>query len=75
MRSTVSTCPRVGARFEGTLYQIPASHHPEEEYVVHLYTHAILAHLGFPLRKRAPKMLNEAYGMAKELNKTSSHQG
>jgi hypothetical protein len=55
------------SRFEGTLYQIPASHRPEEEYVAHLYTHAILAHLGFPLNKRAPKTLNEAYGMAKEI--------
>jgi len=54
-------------RFEDTLHQIPASHRPEEEYVVHLYTHAILAHLGFPLRRKAPKTLNEAYGMAKEI--------
>jgi hypothetical protein len=61
------------SRFEGNLYQIPASHCPEEEYVVHLYTHAILAHLGLPLGKRAPKTLNEAYGMAKGIEKTSSH--
>jgi hypothetical protein len=39
----------------------------KEEYVVHLYTHAILAHLGLPLSKKAPKSLNEAYGMAKEI--------
>jgi hypothetical protein len=55
------------SRFEGTLRQIPATHRPGEEYVVHLYTHAILAHLGFPLSKRDPKSLNEAYGMAKEI--------
>jgi hypothetical protein len=62
------------SRFEGTLHQIPASHRPEEEYVVHLYTHAILAHLVLPLSKRAPNMLTEAYGMAKgiEHNKFSS---
>jgi hypothetical protein len=55
------------SRFEGTLYQIPRAHRPGEEYVVHIYTHAILAHLGLPLRRRAPKTLNEAYGMAKEI--------
>jgi hypothetical protein len=55
------------SRFEGILYRIPATHHPGEEYVVHLYTHAILAHLGLPLSRRAPKSLNEAYGMAKEI--------
>jgi hypothetical protein len=63
------------SRFEGTLYQIPASHCPEEEYVVHLYTHAILAHLGLPLSKRAPKTLNEAYGMAKGIEKNIFSSG
>jgi hypothetical protein len=53
------------SRFEGTLYKIPASHHPEEEYVVHLYTHAILAHLSLPLSKKIPGTLDEADGMAK----------
>jgi hypothetical protein len=63
------------SRFEGTLYQIPASHRPEEEYIVHLYTHAILAHLGLPLSKRAPRMLNEAYGMAKGIERNISLSG
>jgi hypothetical protein len=54
-------------KFEGTLYHIPDSHHPGREYVVHHYTHAIWPHLGFPLCKRAPKTLDEAYGMAKEI--------
>jgi hypothetical protein len=55
------------SRFEDTLYRIPKSHYPEREYVVRHYTHAILPHLGVPLRKRAPKTLDEAYGMAKEI--------
>jgi hypothetical protein len=55
------------SRFEGILFRIPATHYPGEEYIVHLYTHAILAHLGLPLSRRAPKSLNEAYGMAKEI--------
>jgi hypothetical protein len=41
------------SRFEGTLCQIPRSHRPEEKYIVHLYTHALLVHLGLPLSKRA----------------------
>jgi hypothetical protein len=55
------------SRFEGTLRQIPATHRPGQDYVVHLYTHAILAKLGLPLRRRAPKTLDEDYGMAKEI--------
>jgi hypothetical protein len=64
---------RVGLR---ALYiRFHASHHPEEEYVVHLYTHAILAHLGLPLSKRAPKTLDEAYGMAKGIERNIFSSG
>jgi hypothetical protein len=35
-------------RFENMLYQVPKSHHPEEKYLVHLFTRALL---GFPLDK------------------------
>ena len=31
-------------RFENTLYQIPESHHPEERYLIHLFTHALLGY-------------------------------
>jgi hypothetical protein len=55
------------SRFEGTLCRIPKSHYPEMKYVVHRYTHAILPYLGVSLRKRAPRTLNDAYGMAKEI--------
>jgi hypothetical protein len=57
------------SRFEGALHQIPTIHRPEMEYIVHLYTHAILAHLGLPLNKRAPKTLDEAYGMAEGIER------
>jgi hypothetical protein len=63
------------SRFEGTLYQIPASHRPEEEYVVHLYTHAILAHLGLPLSKRPQRRSMKLMAWLKKLNIISSHQG
>jgi hypothetical protein len=62
-------------RFEDTLYQIPKSHHPEDEYIVHLYTHALLVHLGFPLSKRGPSTLNEAYDMATKIEQNISLSG
>jgi hypothetical protein len=59
-------------RFENMLYQIPEIHHPEEKYLIHLFTRALLAHLGFPLDKRAPRMLNEAYSMAARIEENIS---
>jgi hypothetical protein len=59
-------------RFEDILYQIPESHHPEEKYLVHLYTHALLVHLGFPLSKRSPRTLNEAHSMAARIEQNIS---
>jgi hypothetical protein len=55
------------SRFERTLYQIPKGHHPENKYIVHIYTRVLLAHLGFPLSKMSPSTLNEAYNMAKRI--------
>jgi hypothetical protein len=51
-------------RFENMLYQIPESHHPEERYLVHLFTCALLGYLSFPLNERTPRTLDEAYYMA-----------
>jgi hypothetical protein len=59
-------------RFENTLYQIPKSHRPEDKYIVHLYTHALLVHLGFPLSKRGPRTLNEAHSMAARIEQNIS---
>jgi hypothetical protein len=59
-------------RFEYILYQIPESHHPEEKYIVHLYTHALLVHLGFPLSKKGPRTLNEAHNMAARIEQNIS---
>jgi hypothetical protein len=42
-------------RFENMLYQIPESHHPEERYLVHLFTRALLGYLSFPLDENNPK--------------------
>jgi hypothetical protein len=51
-------------KFENMLYQIPESHHPEERYLVHLFTRALLGYLSFPLDKITPRTLDEAYYMA-----------
>jgi hypothetical protein len=59
-------------RFENTLYQIPKSHPPEDEYIVHLYTHALLVHLGFPLSKRGPRTLNGAHSMVARIEQNIS---
>jgi hypothetical protein len=63
------------SRFEGTLCQIPRSHRPEDKYIVHLYTHAILAHLGLPFSKKGPRMLDEAYDMATGIERNISLSG
>jgi len=59
-------------RFEDILYQIPLSHHPKEKYLFYLYTHALLVHLGFPLSKRGPRILNEAHSMDARIDKNIS---
>jgi hypothetical protein len=63
------------SRFERTLCQIPGSHRPGQEYIVHLYTHALLVHLGLPLSKRSPSTLNEAFGMATRIEQNISLSG
>jgi len=48
--------------FTVTLFQ--QSHRPEDKYIIHLYTNALLVHLKFPLGKKGPITLNEAHTMA-----------
>jgi hypothetical protein len=60
------------SRFEGTLCQIPRSHRPEDKYIIHFYTHAILTHLGLPLSKKGPRTLDEAYDMATGIERNIS---
>jgi hypothetical protein len=59
-------------RFEHALFKIPKSHRPEDEYIVHLYTHALLVHLGFPLSKKGPRTLHETYNMATRIEQNIS---
>jgi hypothetical protein len=59
-------------RFEDILYQIPKIHRPEDKYILHLYTNALLVYLGFPLGKKGPRMLDEAHNMAKRIEQNIS---
>jgi hypothetical protein len=63
------------SRFDGTLHQIPRAHHPDEECVVHIYTHAILAHLGFPSIEGPQRHSMNLMAWLKKLKIISSHQG
>ena len=50
--------------FENLLQQIPRSPHPEDKYLVYLYTKALLVQLGFLLSEKGPRTIQEAYHMA-----------
>jgi hypothetical protein len=55
MKQTKSeTIKEFHTRFENLLQQIPRSHHPEDKYLVYLYTNALLVHLGFILSEKWP---------------------
>jgi hypothetical protein len=57
-------------RFRETLHQFPPSHHPEDKYLVYLYTKGLQAHLSFLLDKRKPKTLPQAHKMAMEIERS-----
>jgi hypothetical protein len=54
-------------RFENLLQQIPRSHRPKDKYLVYLYTNALLTQLGFLLDQKEPRMIQEYYHMAIEI--------
>jgi hypothetical protein len=58
------------ARFRETLHQFPPSHHPEDKYLVYLYTKGFQPHLSFLLDKRKPKTIPQAHKMALEIEKS-----
>ena len=51
-------------RFQRLLFQILERHHPEDKYLIYLYTNGILGNLSFLLNKKGPKTLTEAHDMA-----------
>jgi hypothetical protein len=60
------------ARFRKSLYQIPQDHHPEDKYLVYLYTNGLQVHLSFLLDKKKPKTLPEAHKMAMQIERSLS---
>jgi hypothetical protein len=47
-------------RFETLLQKIPASHHPNGDYLVHIYTKSFNGQLGYLLRDKNPQSIQEA---------------
>jgi hypothetical protein len=47
-------------RFEALLQRIPPSHHPKDDYLVHIYTRSFSGQLGYLLRDKDPQSIQEA---------------
>jgi hypothetical protein len=60
------------ARFREVLHQFPPSHHPEDKYLVYLYTKGLQVHLSFLLDKKKPKTVPEAHKMAMQIESSLS---
>jgi hypothetical protein len=59
-------------RFRDVLQQFPPSHHPEDKYLVYLYTKGLQVHLSFLLDKKRPKTVPEAHKMAMQIESSLS---
>jgi hypothetical protein len=46
------------------LQKIPASHHPKDDYLVHIYTKSFNGQLGYLLRDKNPQSVQEAQELA-----------
>jgi hypothetical protein len=51
-------------RFEKLLQQTPRSHHPQDKYLVYLYTNALSGQLGLLLNEKGPRTIQEDYHMS-----------
>jgi hypothetical protein len=54
-------------RFEALLQQIPPSHHPKDDYLVHIYTRSFSGQLGYLLRDKDPQSIQEAQELATKI--------
>jgi hypothetical protein len=54
-------------RFETLLQRIPASHHPKDDYLVHVYTRSFNGQLGYLLRDKNPQSIQEAQELATKI--------
>jgi hypothetical protein len=54
-------------RFEALLQWIPPSHHPKDDYLVHIYTRSFNGQLGHLLRDKDPQSIQEAQNLATKI--------
>jgi hypothetical protein len=54
-------------RFESLLQRIPPSHHPKDDYLVHIYTRSFSGLLGYLLRDKDPQSIQEAQELATKI--------
>jgi hypothetical protein len=54
-------------RFETLLQRIPASHHPKDDYLVHIHTTSFNGQLGYLLRDKKPQSIQEAQELATKI--------
>jgi hypothetical protein len=54
-------------RFKALLQRIPPSHHPKDDYLVHIYTRSFSGQLGYLLRDKDPQSIQEAQELATKI--------
>jgi hypothetical protein len=54
-------------KFERLVQKIPVSHHPSDNFLLFLYTKAFTGQIGFLLRDKAPRTIQEAQEMATKI--------
>jgi hypothetical protein len=54
-------------KFERLIQQIPESHHPSSNFLLFLYTKDFTGQIGFLLRNKAPRTIQEAHEMATKI--------
>jgi hypothetical protein len=54
-------------RFETSLQRIPTSHHPKDDYLVHVYTRSFNGQLGYLLRDKNPQSIQESQDLATKI--------
>jgi hypothetical protein len=54
-------------RFEALLQRIPPSHHPKDDYLVHIYTRSFTCQLGYLLRDKDHQSIQEAQELATKI--------
>jgi hypothetical protein len=60
------------AKFERLLQQIPKSHHPGNDFLLFLYTKAFSGQMGFLLKEKAPRTIQEAHEVATRIENNLS---